>query len=394
MSKDEHEILGLLTSPILLAWDNFTPLTQTPWAGSYIASHFKDALLANSSASLTSTLAIGESWEFSCDPKFPSRLCKSYGNSVDLPHLVSLFPKEILSPTLAASTKSPTCEILVKILNAAMPLSFQLHPDDHDSQLKPGECGKPESWLILAAERGAGIFLGFSHAFNLKDLERALISGEDISRFFNFVPVQPGEYYDLAPGVPHAIGAGITLLEPQRILAGKSGKTYRLWDWGRKYDAAGHLDTQHGKPREIHIEASLRLLHAQEKSRSLSDRRNFGEAFVRQCRLAPSKREFSPKLSIKSFPANHYYQLHYLTADSPKESHHLSLSIENGYGVLLSLEGTCTLSRAGKKVTLLPKGRSALLPHLSFAEGPLNFTFKERATLALIAPSTASCQFA
>ena len=47
--------------------------------------------------------------------------------------------------------------------------------------------------------------------------------------------VKPGDYFEIEPGVTHAIGPGVTLLEPQRIIKGQSGKTYRLWDWGRKY---------------------------------------------------------------------------------------------------------------------------------------------------------------
>jgi mannose-6-phosphate isomerase class I len=60
-------------------------------------------------------------------------------------------------------------------------------------------------------------------------------------------------------GTIHAIGAGVTLIEPQKIAPKKSGKTYRLWDWNRKYDDRGQKDP-HGKPRELHIEDSFQVI--------------------------------------------------------------------------------------------------------------------------------------
>ena len=47
---------------------------------------------------------------------------------------------------------------------------------------------------------------------------------EDLRPVLQFVAVKPGDYFEIEPGVPHAIGPGLVLLEPQRILSVKAEK--------------------------------------------------------------------------------------------------------------------------------------------------------------------------
>ena len=72
----------------------------------------------------------------------------------------------------------------------------------------------------------------------------------------NFVPCTPGDAFVIDAGTPHAIGPGLTLLEPQHVAPGRRGLTYRFWDWNRRYDAQGRPDTT-GTPRQLHVERSL-----------------------------------------------------------------------------------------------------------------------------------------
>jgi mannose-6-phosphate isomerase class I len=86
---------------------------------------------------------------------------------------------------------------------------------------------------------------------------RAALEGNaDVSQMMHFVPVQPGDFFVIEAGTPHAIGAGVTLVEPQRIIAGSSGVTYRYWDWGRRYDSAGGPSVD-GKARELHVDHAI-----------------------------------------------------------------------------------------------------------------------------------------
>jgi hypothetical protein len=51
----------------------------------------------------------------------------------------------------------------------------------------------------------------------------------------------------------------VTLIEPQKIASKKKRQTYRIWDWNRLYDERGNVSPA-GKPRELHIEDSLRVI--------------------------------------------------------------------------------------------------------------------------------------
>jgi hypothetical protein len=132
-----------------------------------------------------------------------------------------------------------TATLLVKLLDAAEPLSVQIHPSDDYVGLRPGECGKPEAWYVVERDPGAGLFLGFREGVGAAEVRAALDANADVSRLMHFVPVEPGDFFVIEAGTPHAIGAGVTLVEPQRMIAGSSGVTYRYWDWGRRYDSAG-----------------------------------------------------------------------------------------------------------------------------------------------------------
>src|SRR5690606_5724972 len=127
---------------------------------------------------------------------------------------------------------------------------------DGDPALGPGESGKPEAWVVLEADAGAGLYLGFREGVHRADVERCIAAGGALDALMNFVPVTAGDAFVIEAGTPHAIGRGLTLLEPQFVAPGCTGITYRYWDWNRRYDAAGALDPA-GAPRALHLARSL-----------------------------------------------------------------------------------------------------------------------------------------
>ena len=151
----------LYEQAFLLNHDNYTPITRTPWAGDYINKRIKDVLDPDLEYN------IGESWELSCDPNFPSQVV---GYNFNLQELVEKFPEQILSKSLFEKNGQASVDILVKLLYTDQSLSLQVHPDDNSSLLNNDECGKPESWLVLDHLPGAGVYLG------LKKKLRPLIS--------------------------------------------------------------------------------------------------------------------------------------------------------------------------------------------------------------------------
>ncbi len=354
---------------VLLTPDRFTSLTKTPWAGSSIGRLYKAKCLPSAIGQL-----IGEAWEFSCDPSFPSMVAATDQSLIEYTqtHAQTVFGERYLSYYPHAS-----CEILVKLLNAAQPLSMQVHPRDGDSALRADECGKPESWLILAAEPGAGLYLGFKRKMTREQLRDLLLDGDAAKAVMHFVEVKRGDYFEIEPGVPHAIGPGVTLLEPQRIQPKRSGKTYRLWDWGRYYDAQGKLDPMNGKPRELHLDAALRLVDPETQ---------IGEAFVNQTRRQPTLHG-NGDAQVRLFPENPYYQTSYIEL---KKGTRLRLNLRHGYAALISLQGACQVVGKTGSETLVPQGVPALIPNAAL---PVSFVAQDDAEFAIITPAKADPQW-
>ncbi len=359
MASGLRGLILITRSLVLLAPDNFTPLSRTPWAGKEIGARYKDLIGPGYKGA-----SIGESWECSTDPEFPSRI-DSGAAPTTLQALIDSDPEGMLSSRLA-KLGDPTCEILVKLLNASIPLSLQVHPADDDAELAPHECGKPESWLVLHADAGAGIYLGFNTSISVEELEQRLIHGIRCRDLLQFVPVKPGDYFEIAPGVPHAIGDGVTLLEPQRIVKGKSGKTYRLWDWNRKYDSDGNIDQANGMPRPLHLKAGLKLIDPLNQ---------VGTAFVESLRRRPRKFD-TGKGTIFAFPENAFYSVLWLTA---RESGQWTVQSQDGFGIGIPLQGALrNLQRT------IAKGQPFFIPA---AMGELTFFAEAGMELALLYPS-------
>ncbi len=237
--------------PVLLRADNFAPPQRTPWGGTRLRTHYKrDRDLSPEARNMS---VIGESWEVSVEPDFPALLA----NGTLLTTWIEAAPCEALGDEYLRGRKGTA--LLVKLIDTAEPLSVQIHPSDTYEGLSAGECGKPESWYVVDREEGAGIYLGFRRGTTERDVRAALQSKgarKSLRDLLRFVPVEPGDFFTIDAGTPHAIGAGLTLVEPQHVVAGLRGVTYRYWDWDRRYDAAGRPDPS-GEPRALHIVHAL-----------------------------------------------------------------------------------------------------------------------------------------
>ncbi len=347
------------TLPILLDPQNFTPLTRTPWAGNYIATFIKDDIVHDKAGK------IGESWEFSCDPDFPSKLYRQENTVAQYlsKHRDAFFPND----------PAANFEILLKVINAADDLSLQVHPDDANPNLKTTECGKPEAWLILHAQKGAGIYLGFKEKVSKSALREALALG-NAKDLFQFVEVRAGDYFDIPAGVAHAVGKGVTLLEPQRVLFGKSGKTYRLWDWGRRYDSAGHLDMLSGKERQLHVEESLDTIDPEGPA---------GQELLNKLAKTPTKLKPCLGVTIAVFPANSYSQLYSLHFEAEKS---VKITAKTPYAISYVLSGEIIVQNLEQEEAScrVAKGYSALWPrHLTKSQ----VTAKKDSHMVLILPN-------
>lgn len=223
--------------------DNFTPQVRTPWGGKRLAETYKAGIAQPSQS-------IGESWEVSVEPSFPSVT----EDGLLLSELIATDPAAWLGAGNRFGDQTP---LLVKLLDAASNLSVQVHPEDGDPALAGDESGKPEAWYVLDADPGAGLYLGFREGTTRKRVVECLDDAGPLDELMNFVTVTPGDTFVIAAGTAHAIGAGLTLVEPQFVAPGRRGITYRFWDWNRRYDERGQLDPVHGRPRALQVERSL-----------------------------------------------------------------------------------------------------------------------------------------
>lgn len=120
--------------------------------------------------------------------------------------------------------------LLVKRIDAAQSLSVQVHPDDAAAGRLAGEPnGKSEAWVILDADPGAIVYLGFRPGVTPGEVRPALEAGR-ILELLQPVSVKRGDVIPVPPGTVHSIGAGVFLFEVQQ----PSDITYRLYDHDRE----------------------------------------------------------------------------------------------------------------------------------------------------------------
>jgi mannose-6-phosphate isomerase len=130
-------------------------------------------------------------------------------------------------------------DLLVKYIFTSEKLSVQVHPSDAQTLAGGmGRQGKEECWLIIDAQPGATLGIGFREHLTEDEMRAAALDGS-IEDLMVWHPVSPGDFFYIPANTVHAIGAGVSLIEVQQ----NSDITYRLFDYGR--------------PRELHLEEGM-----------------------------------------------------------------------------------------------------------------------------------------
>ncbi|MBR3056346.1 MAG: class I mannose-6-phosphate isomerase [Clostridiales bacterium] len=138
--------------------------------------------------------------------------------------------------------------LMVKFIDAAKPLSVQVHPSDDFAQANYGTCGKTECWYVLDAEPGAYLYYGFSRPVNREEVKERIENGTLIS-VLNKIEVKKNDIFLIESGTLHAIGPGILVAEIQQ----NSPWTFRVFDYQR-------VDKD-GKQRELHVNEALACMN-------------------------------------------------------------------------------------------------------------------------------------
>lgn len=117
-------------------------------------------------------------------------------------------------------------QLLVKFLDSGTRLHFQVHPTREFAQCVLGApSGKTEAYHILAVRAGADagtepggyIYVGFQRPPSRAQL-REYIATQNLAAIeacFDRIAVQPGDTFIIPGGTPHALGAGVFMVEIQ-----------------------------------------------------------------------------------------------------------------------------------------------------------------------------------
>jgi len=185
-------------------------------------------------------VTIGESWE-----------CYDGNRIADGPFAratVAELRATLGASLMGAADATRAFPLLTKIIDARAPLSVQVHPDDAYAQrVEHQPVGKTECWVILEAEPGATIVLGWTRQTSREEYLARVHDGS-LGELLREVPVKAGDVFHLPAGTMHAIGAGIVVFETQQT----SDLTYRIFDYNRL--------GPDGQPRPLHVEKAADVL--------------------------------------------------------------------------------------------------------------------------------------
>ena len=106
--------------------------------------------------------------------------------------------------------------VLWKLLDSSVRLHFQAHPSAQFArQHLNSNAGKTECWYILGTRGEACVYLGFQHPPTREAWARMIHEQrvDEMLGCFERIPVKPGDCYVIPAGTPHAIGAGVFMME-------------------------------------------------------------------------------------------------------------------------------------------------------------------------------------
>ena len=111
-------------------------------------------------------------------------------------------------------------DCLVKFLDSAVRLPFQVHPTKEFSKKHfNSEYGKTEAWLVVAKREGAKLYFGFKDKITKEELsvleERSEVEKDIMGNLLYGVDVEVGDVWLIKAGLIHAIGKGCTIIEVQ-----------------------------------------------------------------------------------------------------------------------------------------------------------------------------------
>ncbi len=297
----------------------FTPVYKDYiWGGSLIASRYGRVGAPDVAA---------ESWEISDRPEGMSVVENGPLAGQSLQSLLAVHASALLGKVAAARGVSGF-PLLVKLIDAAQPLSVQVHPHDDNVALCGGEA-KTECWYVLDAKPGAQVMAGFVPNTTAARFRQALADKKAATLLQAFT-VRRGDLIYIPGGRIHAIGAGCLILEVQQ----NSNTTYRLYDWERL--------GPDGKPRALHVEQALRAIRWNDPTPSLTP--------------PAITRTVAPGVNLRTLIACAHFRLERVAIEGP-----WTPPAADAFQAWFATDGNLRLHGAGFDM-LCPHGRTVLIP--------------------------------
>lgn len=184
---------------------------------------------------------VAESWELSCHRDGLSLIASGPHTGETLHDYLEQAGPAALGTNCGRFNGFP---VLIKLLDAARPLSIQVHPDDAYALVHEHDNGKTEMWYIIDCDEGAQLYRGLRRPATKQELRERIADGT-LCDILNAVPVKKGDAFMIPAGTLHGIGGGILVYEVQQ----SSNATYRVFDYNRL--------GPDGKPRALHIDKAL-----------------------------------------------------------------------------------------------------------------------------------------
>ncbi len=232
----------------------------------------------------------------------------------------------------------PDPALLVKLLDAGERLPVHVHPGRDFARRQLGSrYGKTEAWLIVSAEPGARVYIGFRDDVEA-DVLHGWVDRNDGCALLGALhewPVCAGDVVFVPAGTPHAIGEGILLVELQE----PTDFSIML-----EQPVAGGLQPELGLGWDVALEAVDRAGLREPRLRSLA-------GMPRPLRVGAS--------ALLPAAADPYFRAERIEPQTISE-------LDPGFSIIIVLEGEGRLA-AGADEHRLRRGDTVLIPH---AAGP------------------------
>jgi mannose-6-phosphate isomerase len=234
----------------------------------------------------------------------------------------------------------PDPGLLVKLLDAGERLPVHFHPGRAFAREALGsEHGKTEAWVIVSADSDAEVYVGFRSDVDTGTV-RAWIARQDGAAMLaalHRVPVAAGDALLVPGGTPHAIGAGILLVELQEPT--DFSMLMEMEPFGLGGDDGAHLG--------LGWECALDALDT-----SGWDNSRLAAMRGRPCPVDGR----AGALSILPVDADPYFRAERLLPDPGSE-------LDPGFSILVVLRGSGVLAASDGSQLPVKRGNTVLVPH-------------------------------